>query len=631
MQDPSQDMRAVFYALCKSIDTPKSLAAWLAFKYNSVDLLSLSCRPGDYTCADSFSVDYLVVSFLSKWKGHNFGIDTKKVALDGFATAEQICTETNRRFRNNSFPTLPALGAEAVIHTAKRKIAAVLGPFDIVKVNRMCTWGPGATNGLSRRRCSVDIKHSEVPMTVTAGAYGIVKAHIESDPHWFAAITGVMPDGPYCVLPCCFRLVEGNKVVVVDKNAKTGRTIAAEPTGNSFLQQGVGRFIRRRLRSVGIDLDDQEINQCWASQAHVLDLATLDMRMASDTVAREVVYCLLPLDWFIYLDRLRSPVGLMPDGQTVRYEKFSSMGNAFTFELETLLFWALATSVTDLTGQRGIVSAYGDDLICPQGVSDQVVAVLEMFGFVINREKSFTSGRFYESCGRHYFDGTDVTPVFQKKPLRPPEYFEVEKRHVNRKVIKERRQSTAEFIRCGNRLKRWAIRSGYGLCLDPRIRNAWLTLRRLAGECDPKTFSYWIPQGTSGDDGWLLSSVEMPSIAMQYSASHGARCKVLRAVPGKVPAREQAMYALHMRRHREVSVPPSVEVARAVLQSRMRREVLAGPDTWGSAAYAANLLVDLFGEDTEAFTGFVSPRSEAVKFAAGKRWIIPTGHFELTW
>jgi hypothetical protein len=89
-------------------------------------------------------------------------------------------------------------------------------------------------------------------------------------------------------------------------------------------------------------------------------------------------------------------------------QKFSSMGNGFTFELESLIFWALSKSVSDF------VSVYGDDIIVDSTCRDRFVDLFRFCGFTTNESKSFWSGPFRESCGKHYFQGTDVTPIYQK-------------------------------------------------------------------------------------------------------------------------------------------------------------------------------------------------------------------------
>lgn len=68
-------MRRVFFALCKAIDSPISLGAWLRFEHNQLALAEMSINPLDYNDPSLFEADYLVVNYLSKWKGLNTGLD----------------------------------------------------------------------------------------------------------------------------------------------------------------------------------------------------------------------------------------------------------------------------------------------------------------------------------------------------------------------------------------------------------------------------------------------------------------------------------------------------------------------------------------------------------------------------
>jgi hypothetical protein len=92
-----------------------------------------------------------------------------------------------------------------------------------------------------------------------------------------------------------------------------------------YLQKGVGNHIRRRLRRVGVNLNDQSVNRSLARMgAATGEVATLDLSSASDTVTIEAVRLLLPDDWFLYLNDIRSQEVLV-EGTYVRTEMFSSM------------------------------------------------------------------------------------------------------------------------------------------------------------------------------------------------------------------------------------------------------------------------------------------------------------------
>ena len=157
----------------------------------------------------------------------------------------------------------------------------------------------------------------------------------------------------------------GNNVTTVPKTWKTERVIAIEPCWNSFFQKGVGKLIRRRLRKVGILLrDSQERHGYLARMGSVHKVfATLDLKSASDTICIGLVEALLPEDWLRVLTDLRSPY--MGEGEArYRYQRWSSMGNGYTFELETLIFYALTVAIVGAESGRG-VSVYGDDIIAP--------------------------------------------------------------------------------------------------------------------------------------------------------------------------------------------------------------------------------------------------------------------------
>jgi len=71
----------------------------------------------------------------------------------------------------------------------------------------------------------------------------------------------------------------------------------------------------------------------------------------------------------------------------------------------------------DLLSFRDSVRIYGDDLIVPVDQVLSVVQELELFGARVGLDKSFWTGRFRESCGKEYFNGTDVSLVRVRQAL----------------------------------------------------------------------------------------------------------------------------------------------------------------------------------------------------------------------
>jgi len=520
----SDALESVVLTLCERIDTPRSLAVWLCFKYDQAGLLDLPL-PAVANCdTEEFRLDYFITEYLSKYKGLKVPVDPKEVALGRWRSSEVQCRETNLRFRG--LRHRPFTGrVEAALFRAQRKIAAVLGTLNVPLVLDGCKWGPGATYDLKRDVATPDKKISRA-ISVTAAALPYLRSVVESDPHWAFCFLGQLPWGQFCLLPNCVTVVRGSRFLTVPKSAKTDRCIAAEPTGNGFLQQGVHSYLRRRLKRFGVNLDDQSINQSLARDAYRDGLSTLDLSAASDSIASELVYHLLPLDWAMFLDSLRSPETYLggKNGEWVRTEKFASMGNAFCFELETLIFWALASSVDEVSGSvHSRISVYGDDIIVPRVAYDSVVEILQVAGFSVNEKKSFKDGYFFESCGKHYHKGIDVTPVYQKEVLSHP----------------------SEIIRAHNRLVRLAFRI-------PGEEKWFLfvkALRELTEMWPHRPFPR-VPYGVSEDGGFLR-----PLSEFSLDVNHGFRCHVYDFVPRIIGGREDAMYAYKLRRAMSRNIP----------------------------------------------------------------------------
>jgi len=118
------------------------------------------------------------------------------------------------------------------------------------------------------------------------------------------------------------------------------------------------------------------------------------------------------------LNDLRCPQGRLK-GRLIFYEKFASMGNGFTFELETLIFWSLCVATAAYYQEDASkVSVYGDDIIVPANIALACIEVLDFCGFKTNKEKSFVFGPFRESCGKDYFEGFPVRPFYLKEAVQ---------------------------------------------------------------------------------------------------------------------------------------------------------------------------------------------------------------------
>ena len=211
---------------------------------------------------------------------------------------------------------------------------------------------------------------------------------------------------------CRMTFVDWNTITLVLKNWKTHRTIAKESTHALPFQLALDSWLKKLLKRWGVDLRSQKTNQELAREGSLTgELATIDLEMASDTLAYNCVAWMLPSEWLRIFDSFRSRSFNAPWG-TGDYAKYSSMGNGYTFTLETLIFTAACRAI----GSRRY-SVYGDDLIVESELVPQLVQLLGFLGFRVNKEKSYSdpNTRFRESCGCDYYKGELVTPFYLRE------------------------------------------------------------------------------------------------------------------------------------------------------------------------------------------------------------------------
>jgi len=396
-------------ALWRGLDTPVALSCYLLAKAEEWDqLISKTVDPMHY-CSGfgvDFAADYQAVELLKKNPRVPLKVDRAAVALDKWRVAEARCKETNERLSKDPIPGSSEV--RETLHRAREFIRAVLGsvvtgPDEarrsavLERVQELVRFGPGSTTSVSGV-VTQGRKYSPRVLDATPRCREFFR-HMLS-PHWGGAETP-------------FRSVTASKLTTVPKNAKTDRVICVEPDLNIFVQLGLGAYLRGRLGKFGVDLRSQEVNRYLASKAHEYDLCTMDLSSASDLISREAVWLLLPDDWAHLLWLARVDETRLPSGETVVLEKWSSMGNGYTFELETLIFYSVIWAAAEVQGlDKVCVNAYGDDLIFYSSMRPLVEAALDFLGFKVNTEKTFGQGLFYESCGTDWFDGVNVRPVF---------------------------------------------------------------------------------------------------------------------------------------------------------------------------------------------------------------------------
>jgi hypothetical protein len=384
------------------------------------------------------------------------GIGKEEVAFRAFLESELLCSETNRRItaarRSGVFPSNRV---SAVLHGATRKISRMLGDVPSIADLKL-RFGPGATTQVMRKNASARAKLGQPP-TCSQDCLGLLPEIIAEVPGWFSH-EDIHEQG-------AFDISVGH-LSFVPKNAKTYRSIVVEPMLNSMVQLGIDAIMKERFVRFGLDLTKQERNRALCLKGSLTgNLATLDLSAASDTISTEVVAMLLPLDWYFLLASARTSTVKYKD-HVFKLQKFSSMGNGFTFPLESLIFFALACSAAELVLSLDEVSVFGDDIIVGTDAVQLLRETLEFCGFQVNEKKSFTSGHFRESCGSDYLRGTDIRPSYIKRPLIGQDLFRLHNFYV-RNGITENAQAILSYI--DPSIRKYGP-DGYG---DGHLLGAW--------------------------------------------------------------------------------------------------------------------------------------------------------------
>jgi hypothetical protein len=264
--------------------------------------------------------------------------------------------------------------------------------------------------------------------------------------------------------------VVGNRLSFAPKTFLISRSICTEPNLNMLFQKGLGSCVEEGLlRVFKIDLSKQpELNRKLARIGSFDgSFGTIDLSSASDSMSLEVLRKLIPPVLFKWFELARSSFVTYPGGKVEQLHMISSMGNGFTFPLQTYLFSSVVVAAYQTLGMKPRFGkraplnfgVFGDDIVVRKDCYDFVIRCLELFGFSVNGDKSFNTGSFRESCGGDYLRSHEIRGVYVKTLNHDADVYSVI-----------------------NRLIRWSSRTGI---LVPR------TVTALRGLLRGKTL--WIP------------------------------------------------------------------------------------------------------------------------------------------
>ena len=411
-----EQLLVVLRAICRKVGSPVAEQVLdLAERGEWLQIQHLAVDPTSYNDSESYWADALCVDLVRK-ADLSMGVDTKAAAIDTFLETERACYSMNKKIRTlikSDGENLSTSDDELLTFLLrwKEKIRSVLGKVPEVLAPK---FSGGATTSTNRLWSTTLDKLSTTPEWYSHSVFDTAIWFYTCGWGAIAARRGLPP-----------RVAPGNEYFVVPKNGLTGRSCCKEAVINLALQLSLGNVLRGRARKcLGIDLNHgQDLHVFKACVASVLQhLATLDMSSASDRWARELIRFLIDGEWLNVLNANRATHTLFGE-KRLYLEKFSSMGNGFTFELETILFATLALVVQEIEAIPGEILCYGDDLIVPTGLAPRVLYWLDRVGHKPNLKKTHVSGPFRESCGGDFFKGIRVNTVKLEKVPSEPQHW----------------------------------------------------------------------------------------------------------------------------------------------------------------------------------------------------------------
>lgn len=291
-----------------------------------------------------------------------------------------------------------------------------LTPIDFMSIGRAKD-GPGSTarsNVLTRRHNCHIAEFKSLPFESIGShprRFNAFSGHFRSFPGSHEKLKAVNNDNT-----CQVRFVP--------KDSRGPRVISKEPyhlmriqmIGNSVLTRYLERESKRH-----VNFESQEYNRHLSLLSSIdRKLATLDLKDASDRVSYQLVKKLFAgFSGLTYMvTRTRSTHAELPNGDTIKLNKFANMGSGLCFPVLSLVVYLAGVvgckryyAHLSYEDCAKLVYVYGDDLIVPCNAVSSVRLVMTQLGLILNDKKCYVKGNFRESCGADYYNGKDVGPV----------------------------------------------------------------------------------------------------------------------------------------------------------------------------------------------------------------------------
>jgi len=375
----------------------------------------------------TFFIDSQNRDLLKKFANDGGNDETRRqLAYDKFLQTNEHMS----KYTGLSFPETPhrfgdLSDIDKMLLRARSLCHEIMTPIEEDEFILSCGNSSGVSIGVPFADTSNERKFT-FPISISQNALPLFRWYMSKDPSLAQAIEIFNGQHTVCKV---FSIEESSRATTVPKTNKIDRMIAIEPTGNMFLQQGFMKVMYDRLKVFGLNvatLPDRHVSLAKRASIDGIN-STIDFSSASDCLSISLLRYLLPGPWFSLLDSVRMPSMSINDKQ-VQLNMFSTMGNADTFPLETLVFYCLGVAALSLQTpstsllvnykDKKRVSVFGDDCILPFSCSASFMEVCTHVGFKVNHEKSFFDGEpgFRESCGGDFLHGFEVSTFKLKVP-----------------------------------------------------------------------------------------------------------------------------------------------------------------------------------------------------------------------
>lgn len=227
-----------------------------------------------------------------------------------------------------------------------------------------------------------------------------------------------------------------SKLIAVPKTMSGPRLIGSEPNYHQWIQQLIRAQLESRIKGTVlrncVSFGDQSPNRALALQgSRDGSITTVDLKSASDrlscwTIERALRGNLTLLDR-IHASRTRWMRNAINDAFTsLVLKKCFTQGSACTFPVQTIVYSMISIAAVLITEGRTVskwsitraarqVRVFGDDIVVPTTALPKLRCLLGFLQLSVNSNKTFSKGKFRESCGQDAYDGVDVTPARVKR------------------------------------------------------------------------------------------------------------------------------------------------------------------------------------------------------------------------